>query len=74
MSVNGYLFFMSGVGVNVATGNNPASMYDASRPGSVVCTLSVEADLKEPVSALKARMLEAAREYGAMVDDQERYT
>lgn len=47
-------------------------MYDATRPGAVLCTLSVEADLKEPVSALKARMLEAAREAGIMVDGQER--
>lgn len=48
-------------------------MYDSTRPGSVVCTLSVEADLKEPVSALKVRMLEAAREAGVLVDGQERY-
>lgn len=63
-----FLLFLSNAGNSTATARDPA------RSGSTFGPLEVIADLKEPVSALKARMIKKAAEMTYIVeDDQERY-
>lgn len=55
-------------------GNSTATARDPARGGTTYGPLEVMADLKEPVSALKSRMIEKAAESGyIVVDDKERY-
>lgn len=56
------------------SGNSTATARDPARGGSTFGPLEVMADLKEPVSALKARMAQKAAESGFIVagDDKER--
>lgn len=54
-------------------GNNTSTSYDPARPGTRVGLLEVEAGTQEPVSVLKARMIQAAREAGHINDDKDRY-
>ncbi|CAN0382273.1 unnamed protein product, partial [Ectocarpus fasciculatus] len=57
----------------VRVGNSTATARDPARSGSTFGPLEVIADLKEPVSALKARMIKKAAEMTYIVeDDQER--
>ncbi|CAN0142172.1 unnamed protein product, partial [Ectocarpus sp. 12 AP-2014] len=57
----------------VRVGNSTATARDPTRSGSTFGPLEVIADLKEPVSALKARMIKKAAEMTYIVeDDQER--
>lgn len=54
-------------------GNSTATARDPARGGTTYGPLEVMADLKEPVSALKARMAEKAAESGFIAgDDKER--
>eukprot|EP00903_Cladosiphon_okamuranus_P007250 g7034.t3 len=58
---------------SVRVGNSTATARDPARSGTTYGPLEVIADLKEPVSALKARMIERAAESGFVaVDDKER--
>eukprot|EP00752_Nemacystus_decipiens_P001274 g1270.t1 len=57
----------------VRVGNSTATARDPSRTGTTYGPLEVMADLKEPVSALKARMAQKAAESGYIAgDDKER--
>lgn len=50
-------------------GNSTATARDPSRCGTTYGPLDVMADLKEPVSALKARMVQKAMEMSYIVED-----
>lgn len=55
------------------TGNSTATARDPARGGTTYGPLEVMADLKEPVSALKARMVQKAAESGFVGgDDKQR--
>lgn len=55
------------------TGNSTATARDPARGGTTYGPLEVVADLKEPVSALKARMVQKAAESGYIAgDDKDR--
>lgn len=54
-----------------STGNSTSTARDPNRRGVLSGPLEVVADLKEPVSALKARMIEKAFEAGFIFDPAE---
>lgn len=54
------------------TGNESGAVHDDAWSGTVLGQLEVEVEEKETVSALKARMLQAARDAGIISDDDER--
>lgn len=71
------IMFCFGACVDIDTrtsaGNSTATARDPARLGTTYGPLEVMADLKEPVSALKARMIEKAAESGFIAwDDKER--